>query len=169
MKTDEIKKSTEKNRKRRMKKSEEKNKAKAQRPYLEELARDIINYVKKYGIHVLRYDAKTSESIYLKFDYGISGSLRISAHDSKVESRYTFNIIKGLETPFKEKVKVDDNKFLEVYYYPDSLYKNVAKDIVRFKDFKIDKYGRNKYELYYEENKLKIGTNKGFCKEYVEA
>ena len=39
-----------------------------------------------------RYDAMTTSSVYLKFDYGAAGSMRIGAHPGKKHLAYTYNI-----------------------------------------------------------------------------
>lgn len=137
--------------------------AKAQKPLLDDIANKIIDYTKKNGIvSILRYDSKISESIYLKFDYGMSGSLRISAHDSKKDLSYTFNIIKGLTKPWKESVSADNGIDFERYYYPYEMAGSAARDILRYKDFRIQKYTYEKYMHYLEEHKKSVGVKKGF-------
>lgn len=136
--------------------------------YLNYLANYITAYVKRFGIHILRYDSKTTESIYLKFDYGVSGSLRLSTHSGKDGLRYTFNIIKGIKNPYKEKCKASRGFSFERYFYTDILYKNVAKDIVRYKQYKLDKYGEAKYFEYINNKKSLLGKGDKFwsmCKE----
>lgn len=138
-----------------------KKESKAQRPYLEMMATMIIDYVKKYNIHVLRYDSKGSESIYLKFDYGLAGTLRISAHSGNENLKYTFNLVKGLSRPYKEAKKDSrNNNMVYRYYYPENLVNNLALDIVRYKKYRENKYGEEKYnrlkssKKYYTESKL---------------
>lgn len=116
-----------------------------QKEYLESLANLIIQYVKQYNIHVLRYDSKSTESIYLKFDYGLAGSLRISAHEGYENLKYTFNLIKGLLNPYKESIR-ENNNLIHRYYYPDAYVLNLAQDIIRYKQYRIDKYGKIKYK-----------------------
>lgn len=136
-----------------------KKESKEQRPYLEMMATTIIDYVKKYNIHILRYDSKSSESIYLKFDYGLAGTLRISAHPGKKHLGYTFNLIKGLSNPYKETQKNSrNNSIIYRYYYPENLVNNLAIDIVRYKKYKENKYGEQRY------NRLKFSR-----KNYTES
>lgn len=140
-------------------------KLKEQRTYLEGIANTITEYVKSFGIHVLRYDAITTESIYLKFDYGMSGSLRISAHNGKKDLRYTFNILKDLESPYIEKNIASNGSDISMYFYPDYLYKNVAIDIVRYKDYRMQKYGNRKYiECCNDKQKMLGKGNKFWAK-----
>lgn len=58
--------------------------------------RDLAAYVcdrlaGKVLIH--RYDAYSTNSVYLKFDYGVANSLRIADHAGKEYLSYRFNII----------------------------------------------------------------------------
>ena len=64
--------------------------------------RDLAAYVcdrlaGKVVIH--RYDAYSTNSVYLKFDYGVGNSLRISDHKGKKHLAYRFNIILDLREP----------------------------------------------------------------------
>ena len=136
-------------------------------PYFEMMATEIIDYVKSFGIHVLRYDSKSSDSIYLKFDYGLAGSLKISDHNNTNGLKDVFNIIQNLENPYSEKVNLN-NGSMDTYYYPDCLYKNVAKDIVRYKDYRVAKYGLSGYSDYSIKNKEKIKKSRTFWSKAIE-
>lgn len=64
--------------------------------------RDLAAYVcdrlvGKVLIH--RYDAYSTNSVYLKFDYGVANSLRIADHAGKEYLSYRFNIILTLTEP----------------------------------------------------------------------
>ena len=61
--------------------------------------------MKKRGVIVHRYDAYTTNSVYLKFDYGAAYSLRISDHRGKKHLKYRYNIeldLKDLKTERRE-------------------------------------------------------------------
>lgn len=45
-----------------------------------------------------RYDAYSTNSVYLKFDYGLGNSLRLSDHTGKAGLNYRFNIITTLKS-----------------------------------------------------------------------
>lgn len=45
-----------------------------------------------------RYDAYSTNSVYLKFDYGLGNSLRLSDHTGKAGLNYRFNIITTIIT-----------------------------------------------------------------------
>ena len=64
---------------------------------LSSIAEYVIDKLKgKVIIH--RYDAFSTNSIYLKFDYGVANSLRISDHKGYKHLDYRFNIILGRKT-----------------------------------------------------------------------
>lgn len=63
---------------------------------IEKAASFIIDKCREEGIIVHRYDVQSSGSIYLKFDWGLAHSLRISDHKGIVKYRYKFNLIKGI-------------------------------------------------------------------------
>lgn len=45
-----------------------------------------------------RYDAYSTNSVYLKFDYGLGNSLRLSDHTGKAGLNYRFNIITTMKS-----------------------------------------------------------------------
>lgn len=124
---------------------------KIQKESLNILANMIIKYVKQHNIHILRYDSKSSESIYLKFDYGVAGSLRLSSHMSKKDLHYTFNLLVGLKKPYKETVRRGYGNIYR-YYYSEKFVGNLAQDIVRYKQYRLYKYGEIKYNNLKESN-----------------
>lgn len=65
------------------------------------IALQVTEAMKKRGVIVHRYDSYTTNSVYLKFDYGAAYSLRISDHKGKKHLKYRFNIemdLKDLKT-----------------------------------------------------------------------
>lgn len=61
------------------------------------IARQVTERMKEQGVIVHRYDAYSTNSVYLKFDYGAAYSLRISDHKGKKHLKYRFNIELDLE------------------------------------------------------------------------
>ena len=47
----------------------------------------------------MRYDAYSTNSVYLKLDYGLLYSVRLSDHKGKKKLKYRFNAINGYEGP----------------------------------------------------------------------
>ena len=56
------------------------------------LADFITGQLIREGFVVQRYDSCTSDSIYLKLDYGVCNSIRISDHQGKKHLKYRYNI-----------------------------------------------------------------------------
>lgn len=135
---------------------------------LSEIADKLIKFVKAKGIHVLRYDSKSSKSIYLKFDYGMAGSLRLSDTPSTNELRYTFNILSSIDKPYIESY-VNDNKYAySMYFYPVRMAQNVMVDVVRYKEYRQAKYGEVKYKKLLEGYKSNRDEKIGFWKKAYE-
>lgn len=59
---------------------------------LDELASAVASRLVSEGFTVHRYDAFSTNSIYLKLDYGACGSLRISDHPGYKHLKYRWNI-----------------------------------------------------------------------------
>lgn len=90
--------------------------------------RDLAAYVcdrlvGKVLIH--RYDAYSTNSVYLKFDYGVANSLRIADHAGKEYLSYRFNIILTLAEP-----KNDLSGRFPRNYYPPDMVDQVIEDIL---------------------------------------
>lgn len=100
--------------------------------------RDLAAYVcdslaGKVVIH--RYDAYSTNSVYLKFDYGVGNSLRISDHKGKEHLAYRFNIILDLRKP-----KNDVSGKFPRNYYPPDMVDQVIEDILAGIETKRAKY-----------------------------
>lgn len=62
-----------------------------------EAAKRIIQVLKREGVVIQRYDAYSSNSIYLKLDYGMCHTIRISDHMGKKYLKYRYNILSNLD------------------------------------------------------------------------
>lgn len=80
-----------------------------------EIAKRIIRVMKREGAIVHRYDARSSNSIYIKIDAGIVGTIRISDHLStggRKKLGYRYNLLTNLN-------EFHINKVPNVrYFYP---------------------------------------------------
>ena len=100
------------------------------RQCLDKIAKDVIDRLSgKVIIH--RYDAFSTNSIYLKFDFGIANSLRISDHEGKKYLLYRYNV---LTTQKVKKTKIDHG-FERIYYSPQ-MTKALCRDILESKQRK---------------------------------
>ncbi len=104
------------------------------RQQLNAIADLVINQLKgKVIIH--RYDAFSTNSIYLKFDYGVANSLRISDHKGKKYLKYRYNIL----TTQKSKKTEFDRGFERIYYTPE-MVNALCRDILNAKKGKQARY-----------------------------
>ena len=60
---------------------------------IENVTEYIIKELKKHNIIIHRYDAYSTNSIYLKLDYGACNSIRISDHTGKEHLKYKYNVM----------------------------------------------------------------------------
>lgn len=103
-----------------------------------------------------RYDAYSTNSIYLKFDYGIANSPRISDHPGKRHLAYRYNI-----DFFRKhyKIKYSPPGYPR-YYYPVSAVDRVIRNILDAKRAK--QYRCKDYERLVKEARLRSEHEKGF-------
>lgn len=112
----------------------------------------------KAGFIVQRYDAYSTNSIYLKLDYGVCNSIRISDHPGKKYLKYRYNI-----GSFVTEYKYIRDKFPRFYYREDKV-SNLMKKILQDKQEKIERYGLSNYQKFMNENKANNSESKGFWK-----
>lgn len=117
---------------------------------MDEVADYLVEQLKGQGLTIHRYDATSTHSIYLKLDFGVAGSIRISDHKGKRYLHYTYNV----ETWRKEYDVGIDKRGNFRYYYPptkEMLDKLVAEAKQRA-DERHKKYGDEKYAEYMRKN-----------------
>ena len=115
-----------------------------------EIANYIIPKLKNLGFIVHRYDSYSTNSIYLKLDFGVSCGIRISDHPGKAKYRYRFNLIKNYTG---NRVIRDDNLIRFFYSYED--IENLLLAIKLEKRAKIERYGIIKYKTLIEKQSKK--------------
>lgn len=121
------------------------------------LADRITRAVKARGMTVQRYDAYTTNSVYLKFDYGVANSVRISDHNGKKHLSYRFNLLTTLDDSFAEL----EGEHPRYYYSPDD-FDRLIKAIIGNRDAQMEKYGPRHYEFLMKRNKAANTDTKGF-------
>ena len=130
---------------------------------LKEIAKYMQTKLLEQGFIIHRYDAYSTNSIYLKLDYGACHSIRISDHSGKKHLSYKYNVERGICRPGWHK----DSKGLWKYYCSTS-----EKDINDL--INIIMADKIKLKTYYNYNllinKYKSDTNKniGFWKDARE-
>jgi hypothetical protein len=104
------------------------------------------------GFILQYYTAYSTSSCYIKLDYGMSNSIRISDHKGIDKYPYRFNLMIDLDKSYEE-----DGR----YYYSIKDYNKMIIDIKHFKDEQLVKYGFSYYE-YMLNNKKDAKNKKGF-------
>lgn len=125
--------------------------------------RDIADYLtaalSKEGVVIQRYDSYSTSSIYLKLDYGVCNSVRISDHPGKKYLKYRYNI-----GTYVEKYQKTYDGYKRYYYRADKA-KNLVKKILDDRKEKIDRYGKDRYESYMRKNIRDNSGNVGFWRQ----
>ena len=105
----------------------------------------LIRELKKQGFVIQKYDAISTKSIYLKLDYGMSNSIRISDHKGHKHLKYRFNV--ECESAKKPSWKIQ-NGFLRLYF--NSSKKQLRQLVLAINMNRSKKILRYGYKKYYE-------------------
>lgn len=108
------------------------------------------------GIIVQRYNAYKTNSIYLKLDYGVLNSIRISDHPGKQYLSYRYNI-----GPHIQEYTETINKY-PMYFYPIEQQQELINTILQIREEKINKYTPEKYKAIMQGFLENSQHNKGF-------
>lgn len=130
---------------------------------INKMAEEVIAVMKKHGVVVQRYNSYTTNSVYLKFDYGVCNSLRISDHKGKKHLAYRYNLLHGVKKPYTTKTR----NGWDMHYYPLNHAHNIAWKILNDRQKKIENYGHAIYQHYMLQNKLNNQNSKGFWQQAV--
>lgn len=79
---------------------------------LKDIEKRIIDCLSNLNIAIHVYHSFSTESTYIKLDYGALNSIRISNHDGKAKYNYKYNIGTNIE----EYEEVDCGNFVKCYY-----------------------------------------------------
>ncbi|WP_328797515.1 hypothetical protein [Lactiplantibacillus plantarum] len=123
-------------------------------------ANTLVNFFRSRGIKVMRYNAFSTNSVYLKLDYGLLYSVRISDHRGKRHLQYRFNAIDGYPGPGT----MPTNWGWEREYYSlDPVELNqMCRSIVKLRSQTIEKLGLLGYQREMEWRKRRNQNAKGF-------
>ena len=123
----------------------------------------MVNYLQKklieHGFIIQRLDAETTKSVYLKLDYGLCNSIRISDHTGKKEFAYRFNILRQM--PSKSCQFFDNGRFPR-YFYSFDMVDKMIEDILKRRSQQIQRYGKNLYLAFQEKEKTERNGNNRF-------
>ncbi len=117
----------------------------------------LIQGLKEKKIHLLRWDDPKTHTIYLKMDWGVLSTIRISDQMESGKYSYKYNVILGS----KKGVVKQENGITREYYTLREV-KALISSIEIEREEKIHKYGRANYQKYMLANKQKAKSQKGF-------
>lgn len=118
---------------------------------------DLLKELSKYDFELHYYKA-TTDSCYVKLDYGTCGSIRISDHKGIEKYKYTFNLMTDIDKSYEE----DGRK----YYCLKDINK-LVKDIIKHKENLEKQFNYANQKEYWKECCYR--KRKGFwqiCQEY---
>ena len=112
------------------------------------------------GFTVQRYDAYKTDSIYLKLDFGVCNSIRISDHPGKRYLKYRYNI-----GPFVKEYRYENKRGLPRIYFCQDQAETLIERILKDRESKLKRYGADRYRKYAEESRVKNIQKKGFWRQ----
>lgn len=118
----------------------------------------LVTKLKAMGFTVMRYDSYTSNSIYLKLDEGVTGTIRISDHRGKKHLQYRYNLLTGQKNLEQE----TSSRGVEQFYIPMHYIDQLISKVIYDRQERIDKYGIVNYNLYRQRNKQEGLRKDGF-------
>lgn len=123
----------------------------------------VVDECMREGIVVMRYDSITTNSVYLKFDDGVLGSMRISDHKGKKRLKYKYNLTLG---SYRKKHTEGCHTR---WYAPFRDIEILWQQVVDNRDTIIDRYGPYLYQDFMKKNRDTADRTKGFWKsaEYI--
>ena len=98
------------------------------------------------GVEIFRMESESTRSIYLKIDYGVCNTIRISDHYGR-KCRYNIG-------PYISHFKVEHGRY-DRYYYQSKRQDELTRRILKDRRTLLRRYGRKKYLRYMAMNKEK--------------
>ena len=125
---------------------------------IKSLADKLVKNLNNNRFIIQRYDAYSTNSVYLKLDYGVCNSIRISDHEGKSNLAYRYNLIIGGQV---QKVQ---EKYPR-YFYDENTIKELFYQILADRKLKLQQYGKEKYLSFMKRNEALHAADKGFWKD----
>lgn len=118
-------------------------KAQARKQSLPIVANTLSRQLALNGVVVHRYHSRSTKSFYLKLDYGLARTVRISDHYVPTKLAFRYNILSPLSHP----IEVVLSSGIRRYFYPPNDYgiDQIVEDVLHFRNDKIAKIGAPKY------------------------
>lgn len=114
------------------------------------VADDISNALLPLGVTIHRNDSITTLSVYLKFDYGVLNSVRISDHRGKDQFVFKYNIRTDVEEAYTSNA-VAFAQSTEHHFFPLADWEKVVRRILIHRAMLIGKYGEGGYQKFLED------------------
>ena len=105
----------------------------------------IIQKLTEKNIIIQRYDSMKTSSVYLKLDYGVCNSIRISNHTGKQHLQYRYNLIIDCEPQ-------STTDSYPRYYFNQHGIDDMLQFILKERQQKISKYGYTNYKTFMKNN-----------------
>lgn len=121
---------------------------------LNKIAFEIIKMLPR-DVIVHKYNSYSTNSIYLKFDYGLAHSLRISDHNGKKHLSYKYNLLLN-----QKDFEIKEANGYEMRFYSVDEIDKLINDILSDREKAINKYSNYIGLLNYKKNS--IDYSKGF-------
>lgn len=125
----------------------------------------LIKKLKAHGFTIMRYDSYGTNSIYLKLDEGVTGSIRISDHRGKKHLKYRYNLLIGCRREkhaFNKKNPGGYNSVYERYFFPMQDVDMLVAKCLYDRQVRVEKYGWHNYNIFREQNRIKGLQQGGF-------
>lgn len=98
------------------------------------------------GVEIFRMTSESTSSIYLKIDYGVCNTIRISDHYGR-KCRYNIG-------PYVRHFRVEHGRY-DRYYYQTKRVDELTRRILKDRRTLLRRYGRRNYVRYMKMNKEK--------------
>lgn len=122
------------------------------------IAYNLVKTLMDKGFAIQRYDAYKTCSVYLKLDYGVCNTIRISDHQGKQHLNYRYNLIIGGNN------NITDETYMR-YYFNEDTVDGLVNQILFDRMSKVNKYGKQNYIRYMSKNRADNASNsEGFWK-----
>lgn len=128
---------------------------------IEQLTDTIIERLKSEGFIIQRYNAYSTNSVYLKLDYGVCNSIRISDHKGKKGLDYRYNLLTNLNHSNSGYTK----EGLIRHYYAAHDTERMIERILNDRAAKMRRYGKERYLQYMKNNSRDKKNEAGFWRE----
>lgn len=125
-----------------------------------EASKYMCNTLKQQGVTIQYYSAQTSPSQYLKFDFGVLKSLRISNHRAKSHLKYRYNIGSDIK-----RYKYDRKSKRFFYPLTNEGIDRCIKQILNDRKDKLNRYGKDTYDSYMIKNQQQNEERRGFWRD----